>query len=277
MKLVADVDTIKSNLEPLTSEISNFTSAVSTFDGASINCTLAEVSEILDGYKKSISSDLGKLNTSSNEYGQLVEDCCSEYLNNEANTTSIDVSAIDNIISSVPDITSDYDLTNAKNKLTGIQIAEFGAGHKDTGNAKVDEVYNTLADKGFNEAAICGILANIEHESGFDTNALGDGGTSYGLCQWHNSRWSNLKSFCSQNGYDPSSMKGQLEYLEWELKNNYPGVYKALQNVPNTSEGAYQAAYEWTINFEIPDNKEARGRDRGNTAASSYWKTYGKK
>ena len=277
MKLVADVDTIKSNLDPLTSEISNFTSAVSTFDGASINCTLEEVSGILDNYKKSISTDLGKLNTSSNEYSQLVEECCSEYLNNESNTTSIDLSAIDNIISSVPDITSDYDLSNAKNKLTGIQIAEFGAGHKDTGNAKVDAIYNSLADKGFNEAAICGILANIEHESGFDTTALGDGNTSYGLCQWHNSRWDNLKSFCSEHGYDQSSMEGQLEYLEWELKNNYSGVYEVLQNVPNTSEGAYQAAYEWTVHFEIPDKTEARARDRGNTAASSYWKTYGKK
>ena len=72
-------------------------------------------------------------------------------------------------------------------------------------------------------------------------------------------------------------MEGQLEYLEWELKNNYSGVYEVLQNVPNTSEGAYQAAYEWTVHFEIPDNTEARARDRGNTAASSYWKTYGKK
>ena len=29
----------------------------------------------------------------------------------------------------------------------------------------------------------------IQHESSFNTQALGDGGTSYGICQWHNGRW----------------------------------------------------------------------------------------
>ena len=275
MKLVADLDTIKSNLSPLSSEINNFTSAVSTFNGANINCPLEEVSGILDSYKNSIGEDLNKLNTSSTEYNNLVNECCSEYENNEAKNKSIDIGFIENLISKNPDITSDYDMKNAKSKLTGLPEVTFGAGHKDTGNKKVDAVYNSLADKGFNNAAICGILANIEHESGFSTDAVGDGGTSYGICQWHNSRWTNLRNFCDKNGYDQSSMEGQLEYLEWELKNNYSGVYKVLQNVPNTSEGAYKAAYEWTVHFEVPDNTESRARDRGNTAASSYWKTYG--
>lgn len=38
---------------------------------------------------------------------------------------------------------------------------------------------------GLNSAAACGVLANIEAESNFILTSYGDGGTSYGLCQWH--------------------------------------------------------------------------------------------
>ena len=146
-----------------------------------------------------------------------------------------------------------------------------------SGNTTKDQIYNYLSSQGFSDAAICGIMANIEHESGFRTDALGDNGTSYGICQWHNSRWNNLKNFCNNNGYDWHSLEGQLAYLVHELKTNYQGVYNTLMNVPNTSQGAYDAAYKWTTDFEIPDNRYERGKQRGNTASSSYWNTYGTK
>lgn len=44
-----------------------------------------------------------------------------------------------------------------------------------------------------NPAAVCGILANIEYESDFSPTAWGDDGTSYGLCQWHESRCRSLR------------------------------------------------------------------------------------
>ena len=80
---------------------------------------------------------------------------------------------------------------------------EFGQkGLKLTGNDNKSKIYNYLSEQGFSDAAICGILANIEHESGFRTDALGDGGTSYGICQWHNGRWNNLKNYCNKNNLD---------------------------------------------------------------------------
>ena len=158
----------------------------------------------------------------------------------------------------------DGNITVGKSSSSGVQ----------TGNANQDAIYNYLSQKGFNDAAISGILANIQHESGFDPTALGDGGTSYGICQWHLGRWDNLKSYCSENNLDVNSVEGQTAYLVWELENNYPSVYEKIKNVPNTEQGAYDAAYEWTVNFEIPDNKEQRGQDRGNTAMADYWPTY---
>ena len=43
MKLVADVDTITSNLSPLSTAVEDYSTAVSTYDGASIDCPLEEI------------------------------------------------------------------------------------------------------------------------------------------------------------------------------------------------------------------------------------------
>ena len=60
-----------------------------------------------------------------------------------------------------------------------------------------------------NTAAACGILANMYCESGFRTDAVGDGHTSVGLCQWHNGRWNALRGYTS----DWQTVDGQLSYL----------------------------------------------------------------
>ena len=168
--------------------------------------------------------------------------------------------------------------TAAMDKVLSISGGVVGVGansNVNTGGGTKDDIYNMLAKKGFNNAAICAILANMEHESGFDTTAVGDGGTSYGLCQWHNGRWDNLNNYCSEHNLDSSTVEGQVEYLCYELENSYGDVYDTLKNVPNTKQGAYDAAYKWTVDFEIPDDRYNRGKARGDTAASSYWDTYG--
>ena len=72
----------------------------------------------------------------------------------------------------------------------------------------------------YSSAAACGVLANIKAESDFNPNCYGDNGTSYGICQWHNSRFTALKNWCSQNGYDYTTLNGQLYYLKKELSAN---------------------------------------------------------
>ena len=124
MKLLADVDTITSNLSPLSISIEDFSSAISAFDGASINCSLSEVSGILDSYKSSISDDLNKLNTSSHEYNSLVEECCNEYKANEENIQDISAEKLKEIIKNCAEITSKYE-GNAKIKLTGLPSTDL--------------------------------------------------------------------------------------------------------------------------------------------------------
>ena len=90
-----------------------------------------------------------------------------------------------------------------------------------------------------NTAAICGILANIYCESGFRTNAIGDGGTSVGICQWHNGRWTNLRNFAPD---DWQTLEGQLRFMRRELKGGYRATLEYLKNVTDDEQGAYDAA-----------------------------------
>ena len=142
---------------------------------------------------------------------------------------------------------------------------------KGTERSNVDIIYDFLTgDMKLNSAAACGILANIEMESGFNPEALGDNGTSYGICQWHDiaegsGRWTKLREFCVKNGYDPSKLMSQLYYLKYELQNFYPKVWNYVYSAENSEQGAYDVGYYWCYNFEIPDKREERSVARGNS------------
>lgn len=141
------------------------------------------------------------------------------------------------------------------------------------------QVFQYLTQKlGFNSAASCGILANIEHESEFkpdlvirDANGLPSGG----LCQWNGGRFTNLRNFCNDRGYDYLSIEGQLEYLKFELqKDSFRHIYDYLRKVPNNKEGAYNAAHYWCYYFEIPRNRARQAASRGSSAAEKYWPAF---
>ena len=147
-----------------------------------------------------------------------------------------------------------------------------------TSNAK--KIYNILTeDLGFNSAAACGILANIERESDFNPKLVirdSNGLTSGGLCQWNGGRFKNLKNYCYDKGYDYLSIEGQLNYLNYELqKSSYKHIYSYLKNVKNTADGAYNAGHYWCYYFEIPSNRSVKAKQRGSMAKNDYWPVYG--
>ncbi len=123
-------------------------------------------------------------------------------------------------------------------------------------------------------AAACGVLANIEHESSFQPTVFGDQGTSFGLCQWHNDRFSALRGYCSALGLDYRTVDGQLAYLRYELGTKYTTLLLTLQSLDNTPEGAYRAAWLWCIQFEKPSNAEVKAVQRGELARGKYWARY---
>lgn len=149
-------------------------------------------------------------------------------------------------------------------------------------------IYEYLVNTmGLNTAAACGVLANIENESDFNPNLYGDKidgqFTSYGICQWHNERWTALKNYCNNHGYNWESLTGQLHYLEYELKNEsrFSLVWSTLTSVPNTAQGCYDAAYRWCYSFEVPhyydspyQGYNSESEYRAYYAKNTYWPKY---
>lgn len=159
-------------------------------------------------------------------------------------------------------------------ELTSIYDAT--AGSIGDPNAPVEEqiFFYLTHSMGLPTSSACGILANIQHESNFNSNAVGDNGTSYGLCQWHNSRYTALINYCNSIGVDYRSVEGQMRYLQYELENNYASLLGALRSMPNTANGAYNAGAKWCTDFERPANASAKSVSRGNLASGTYWPRY---
>ena len=110
------------------------------------------------------------------------------------------------------------------------------------------EIARYLIKKGYSPSQASGIAGNIYVESGYKTGALGDGGTSYGLCQWHKTRWERLVKFCEENDLDSASVEGQLIYLDWELKTREKKARKELMKTTTP----YDSAYVFAKYFERP-------------------------
>lgn len=179
-------------------------------------------------------------------------------------------------------------------------------------SANTTAIYNYLTGTmGLNMAAACGVMANINAESAMSpinlqntyNSSLGlsdqeytdkvnagkgayetKSGTSknfktdaagYGLCQWTSSgRKTNLLNTAINGGKSIGDINMQLAFLNSELQNSYPQVYATLKGVPNTAAGAYAAAAEFCLSFEIPANTVATAASRGKTCLSTYWQTY---
>lgn len=126
--------------------------------------------------------------------------------------------------------TTGMDLTSGNTNHTAKQIIQF------------------FENKGLSKEQAAGIAGNLHLESGFKTTALGDGGTSYGLAQWHNTRWDNLKKFTKDKGLKQDSFEGQLEFL-WEELNT---THKSALNELRTATTPERAAKIFSDKFERP-------------------------
>ena len=113
-----------------------------------------------------------------------------------------------------------------------------------------------------NPAAVCGIVANILQESDCCPNALGDNGKSYGICQWHRSRWQDLINYCNAAGYDWTSLEGQLMFLRYELDTRYQDLKYLLMTCPTSPDGAYNAGYYFCVCYENPENTYSKAELR---------------
>ena len=78
------------------------------------------------------------------------------------------------------------------------------------------EIYEYLISKGFTPESACGILGNIEQESGFYTSATN--GTHFGLCQWGGERFAGLSELATDRSKKWTDLQVQLDFLWSELE-----------------------------------------------------------
>lgn len=117
-------------------------------------------------------------------------------------------------------------------------VTDIGA----TGEA----VARRMHEAGYSPDHIAGVLGVLQQESGLDTGARGDGGTSLGIAQWHNSRATALMQFARDRNLDPYDADTQAQYMVSELNG---GAHQAGQDLMAQQNFA-GAARVWRSEFE---------------------------
>ncbi|SDB27518.1 phage tail tip lysozyme [Eubacterium oxidoreducens] len=129
-----------------------------------------------------------------------------------------------------------------------------------SGKSQYKELYEILTSKnglGLSSAGACGVLGNLYAETTTLNATSGSESTHFGLCQWGGVRMSNLKKYCKKKGYDYKSLEGQVHFMEYEMKKNYPSLVKYLKKTTN----ATKAAQEFCAVFERPTKNSGSSAD----------------
>ena len=114
-------------------------------------------------------------------------------------------------------------------------------------------ISGVLRDAGWTQNQIAGAIGNLRVESGFDTLAVGDSGTAFGIMQWRNERWDNLQSFASERGLDPYSLEAQSKFMVAEASNPAYGEVGSYNNFFNNSNSPEQSAGSFMTYVERPN------------------------
>ena len=151
--------------------------------------------------------------------------------------------------------------TNALSSAVGLASITGGLGAdaigspNPTGGYSADAVAmkSWLMSQGLSENGAFGVVANLMAESGLRTGAVGDGGTSYGIAQWHLGRKENLFKFAKEKGLEANSIEAQQQFLMHELS-SYGDLLTMLKD-PKVSQ--MDATGAFLTKFERPKDQSA--------------------
>ena len=65
-----------------------------------------------------------------------------------------------------------------------------------------------------------------------------------------------------------------MKFLKYDLEERYPVYHRALLQIENTAQGAYDAGYYFCYHYERPANVETSSVKRGTNARDVYWPRY---
>lgn len=143
------------------------------------------------------------------------------------------------------------------NNHIGRGIWRLSGGEKGQAQA----AYDYFRSQGRSRTEALGMVANIDRESQFLPDNVGDNGSAYGIGQWHPDRQKLFEQHMGKNIRD-STFAEQLQFYDWELKNKYPLADANLRMARNPQEAAQAVSY----GYEVPANLGDEGSIRGEMA-----------
>lgn len=124
---------------------------------------------------------------------------------------------------------------------------------------------------GWSREQAAGLVANLHDESAMNHKAVGDGGSAYGLGQWHPDRQANFAKWAGKDIRD-SSAQEQLEFVHYELTK---GNERAAGDALRAAKTAREAGQIVSMKYERPAAVFEAARNRGMTAETILGSTGG--
>lgn len=155
-------------------------------------------------------------------------------------------------------------ISSASSAATKVSTSTSNSYTLNTTNSVAKAIFDFCIAKGCTPQVACGIVANAECESSFNTKSVNSIGAS-GLLQWLGGRLSSLKSKASKKGVSWTNLNLQLEHMWDELSGEESTTVSALNNrVGGLSKfmkltDPYKAGYEFGKCFERGGYNEKRG------------------
>lgn len=188
------------------------------------------------------------------------------------------------------DFSYDFDgtlLGDQKNNATGNN--DSGSDNQNSDTPKDDlhvhaqQVYEFFNKKGLSDAAICGILANFQHESGINPDQWQIGmphtwsmssSTGYGIAQFTPA--GKIKAYADKVGKSVSDMTTQLDFIWSQITatGGFSGGGKTLTQFAHDTDPKV-AALDFLQGYEMHSKSTDALADRQSKAAS-WWAIYNK-
>ena len=125
-----------------------------------------------------------------------------------------------------------------------------------------EQAMSYFQSKGWTKEQSAGIVANLQHESNFKVDAVGDNGKAYGIAQWHPDRQAEFKKVFGKD-IRQATYAEQLAFVNYELtQGKEAGAGKILK----TAKTASQAGGIVSKHYERPANTNEEINKRGATA-----------
>lgn len=109
------------------------------------------------------------------------------------------------------------------------------------GQLSAGQMVRWLESQGDSANASAGIVGNLEQESQLNPAQAGGG-----LAQWNRSRYGEMVAYTASAGLSPSSDRGQLAYLQHDLRTSYRSLLSSMDAAPAPGAAAkmFETTYE---------------------------------